>query len=405
MRTYYGVSPWIHTLPASGRPPYRRLRGVQTTDVVIIGGGLTGCAAAYAIAAARLGVIVLERARVGQGSAGRGDGLLLPDPEPAFHEIAKAHGVRLARYAFESWRGGARDAAVLLRRLQVPCSLAPRKVLTTVDRETERWLAREHQARDKAGLPSGWLGAKLGSTAASRDVQAALRVGGAFAFDPYRACLGLAAAAVRRGAAVFEHSGARKIRPMSRGVEVTLEGGIVRASTVVVATGSPTMEFKPLRRHFTRRERYVVVTEPVPAAVRRHLAAGETVVTDRHAPPRWVHRTADHRLVVSGADQAETPFRRREAVIVQRTGQLMYEVLTMYPAISGLRPAYGWDLPYGAARDGLMYAGPHRNYPHHLFALGGPEYSATGAFVGARVLLRALQGRPDKVDAAFAFTR
>ena len=43
----------------------------------------------------------------------------------------------------------------------------------------------------------------------------------------------------------------------------------------------------------------------------------------------------------------------------------------MYPAISGLQPEYGWDASYGETADGLMYIGPHRNYPRHLFALGG----------------------------------
>ena len=393
-------------MPASRRPAYRPLRGERTTDVVIIGAGLTGCATAYACAVAGLGVVVLERARIGHGSAGRGEGLLLPDPEHAFQDVTKAHGVRLARHAFESWRRGAVDAAALLRRLRVPCGLAARKTLTAAGAEAERWLVREHQARDGAGLAAVWLGGKSASTAVHRDVAGALRMGSGFVFDPYRACVGLAAAVVRRGGAVCERSHARKVRPARHGVNVTVDGGgLVRASHVVVATGSPTMEFRPLRRHFKRRERYVVMTELVPAAVRRQLAPAETVIADRHDPPRRVHRTADHRLVVSGADQVETQERHREAVLVQRTGQLMYELLTMYPAISGLQPAYGWHLPYGATRDGLMYAGPHRNYPRHLFALGGPEHSGTGAFVAARVLLRALQDRPDKADAAFAFTR
>ena len=393
-------------MPASRRPASRPLRGEQTTDVVIIGGGLAGCTTAYACAVAGFGVVVLERSRIGQGSAGRGEGLLLPDPEQAFQDVTKVHGVRLARHAFESWRRWALDAAALLRRLRVPCGLAARKTLMVAGAEAERWLVGERKARAGAGTTTTWLGRQPGSTAANRDVAGALRVGSGFAFDPYRACVGLAAAAVRRGGAVFERSHAKRVRPTRHGVDVTVDGGgLVHASRVIVATGSPTMEFSSLRRHFKRRERYVVLTEPVPAAVRRHLAPAENVISDRHDPPRRVYRTADHRLVVSGADQAETPLRQREAVLVQRTGQLMYELLTMYPAISGLQPAYGWDLPYGATRGGLMYAGPHRNYPHHLFALGGPEHSGTGAFVAARVLLRALQDRPDKADAAFAFTR
>ena len=83
----------------------------------------------------------------------------------------------------------------------------------------------------------------------------------------------------------------------------------------------------------------------------------------------------------------------------------MYELLTMYPAISGLKPAYGWEATYGDTVDGLMYIGAHRNYPNHLFALGGSPDSLTGAFLAARIVLRALKGRSEKGDAVFGWTR
>jgi glycine/D-amino acid oxidase-like deaminating enzyme len=92
-------------------------------------------------------------------------------------------------------------------------------------------------------------------------------------------------------------------------------------------------------------------------------------------------------------------------VLVQRTGQLMYELLMMFPDISGLMPEYGWDAISGETADGLMYVGPHRNHPRHLFALGGGSDSVTGAFLAARVLVRALQNASEKDDAVWAFTR
>ena len=90
---------------------------------------------------------------------------------------------------------------------------------------------------------------------------------------------------------------------------------------------------------------------------------------------------------------------------MQRTGQLMYELLTTYPVISGLRPEFGWDVPYGDTTDGLPYIGAHRNYPHHLFALGGNGHSVTDAFLAARLLTRAVLEKPEKNDQVFGWTR
>ena len=83
----------------------------------------------------------------------------------------------------------------------------------------------------------------------------------------------------------------------------------------------------------------------------------------------------------------------------------MYELSRLYPDISGIQPAYGWDAEYGRTNDGLPFLGPHRNYPHHLFAFGDSSGSATGAYLASRILLRSHLGELDEADPHFAFTR
>jgi glycine/D-amino acid oxidase-like deaminating enzyme len=147
------------------------------------------------------------------------------------------------------------------------------------------------------------------------------------------------------------------------------------------------------------------MTEPIPAAIRKQLVDRATILRDTRTPPHRMRWARGDRVVVAGADQDETPAGMRNAVLVQRTGQLMYELLTMYPAISGLKPEYGWEASYGETADGLMYIGAHRNYPHQLFALGGGRDTVTGAFVAARIIGRALQRTPEKGDEVFGFNR
>jgi glycine/D-amino acid oxidase-like deaminating enzyme len=406
MRTRYGVSPWIHEFPSSRRPDFPRFRDdLSAANVVIVGGGLVGCATAYAFATAGLRPIVLEAGRIGHGAAGRGAGLLLPEPGPAFRDVAAEHGVRAARRTFEAWRGGALEAAGLIRRLGIKCGLTPLNLLLAGDRDDEKAVRREQTAREEAGLELASLTHKQIRKAINLDAPAALRVRDAFSLDPYRVCAGLAAAAVKRRAAFFERTPVTKIRHGRKDVEITIGSATIRAATVVIATGTATPVFKPLRRHFKRREMYFALTEPLPAPMRKQLGDPSLTIRDTRVPPRRLRWTPDGRLVLWGGEQAETPARTREAVVVQRTGDLMYGLLTMHPVISGLQPEFGWDASYGPAADGLMYIGPHRNYPHHLFALGRTPDSATGAFLAARLLLRALQGKPEKADAVFGWTR
>lgn len=404
MRTQYGVSPWIDAVPRARRGEHARLRGEHAAEVVIVGGGLTGCATAYACAVAGLNPVLVEADRLGQASAGRGAGLLIPEPGPAFKDVSAAHGLRVSRQIYDSWRRATRDAAALLRRLRIPCGLESCESLTVGFDGDEKALRRECDARQAAGLDARWVTEAQVRKATALSATAGMRLPGAFAFDPYRACLGLAKAAATRGGTFFERSPVTKVRVARTGVEVVVQGGLVRAQTVIVTTGVATAEFKPLRRHFKRRETYMVLTEPLPGGVRRQVGRRDTTFQDMASPRRRVRWTRDGRALVAGADRGETPAHKRDAMRVQRTGQLMYELLVMYPAIAGLRPAYGWESASGVTADGIPYIGPHRNYPRHLFALGGSD-SATGAFLAARLLARAACEAPEKGDEAFGWTR
>jgi glycine/D-amino acid oxidase-like deaminating enzyme len=403
MRTRYGISPWIDTFPRSRRPDHPRLRGEIAAEVAIIGGGLTGCATAYACAVAGLEPVLIEADRLGHGSAGRGAGMLLPEPGPAFRDLTERHGLRKTRRIFEGWRRASLEAAALIRRLGISCGLEAVDHIAVASRDDGKGLRREFEARSAAGLDGKWLMPAMVRKEAALESAGGIRFGGCFTLDPYRACLGLAAAAKSRGGTLFERSRVTKVRAGAKQVEIALDGGLVRARTVIVCTGMATREFKPLRRHFKPREQYFVVTEPVPAAIRKQLAGRDVTISDAASPRHQTRWTRDDRLLVAGAAQDETPVKKREAVLVQRTGQLMYELLMMNPAISGLQPEYGWEGSYGDTVDGLMYIGPHRNYPRHLFGLGGDSLS--GAFLAARVLARAADGEPDRNDEVFGWTR
>lgn len=405
MKIRYDVSPWVHQFPDSRRPAHPRLRGDHTAGLVVIGGGLTGCAVAYACAVAGLRPIVLEADRLAMGSSGRSAGLLLPEPGPSFRDVAAAHGLRATRKMFEAWRRASLDAAALIRRLGIKAGLESRHSVAVAIGGDEKRLRREFDARAEASLDAHWLNTRQVRPLARLDTSAALRLEDAFSFDPYRVALGLATAASKRGATFYEHTAVTKVRWTRKHAQLVLNGATIRADRVIVATGIATPEFKPLRRHLKRRHRYFVLTEPVAAPVRRQIFGPEITLRDSAAPHHRVRWAPDHRLLVAGADQDEIPARLREKTLVQRTGQLMYELLTMYPMISGLMPEYGWDLTYGETTDGVMYIGAHRNYPHHLFALGGGADSVTGSFLAARILARAAVDASSKDDDVFGWMR
>ncbi len=83
----------------------------------------------------------------------------------------------------------------------------------------------------------------------------------------------------------------------------------------------------------------------------------------------------------------------------------MYELSVLYPDISGIQPAYGWSSDYARTEDGLPYVGPHRNFPHQLFAFGDSSHGVTGAYLASRILLRHCVNELDPADEVFGFHR
>jgi glycine/D-amino acid oxidase-like deaminating enzyme len=123
---------------------------------------------------------------------------------------------------------------------------------------------------------------------------------------------------------------------------------------------------------------------------------------DPHRLVRWLPE--DRAMVVGGRQQAVAE-RLRERALVQRTGQLMYELSLLYPAISGLQPEWSWDAVDYETADGLPLVGPHRNFPRHLFALTPARHGAGLSWAAARLLLRLYQQEGNRGDDAFAFPR
>jgi glycine/D-amino acid oxidase-like deaminating enzyme len=188
-------------------------------------------------------------------------------------------------------------------------------------------------------------------------------------------------------------------------VEITTETGSITADAVLIATGALPDDVRALRRHFAPVLSYAAVTQPLPAAVRRETGRRAAALRDTHVPPHIVRWLKDDRVLVSGADRLWIAGRAREKLLVPQVSELMYELTTLYPAISGLQAEWGWDVDSYGSPDGLPVVGPHRNFPRHLFALGHGRHGAAVAWLAARVLLRAFTRQPAKGDEMFGFAR
>ncbi len=103
-----------------------------------------------------------------------------------------------------------------------------------------------------------------------------------------------------------------RVRPRRRTVEIRTDGGTVTASKVVIASGFPTDDFKPLHRRFARCDSYIVMTAELPAGVRREMTPPGVILRDTASPDHWLHWVGNS-VLFSGADQATRARPRKRA--------------------------------------------------------------------------------------------
>ena len=148
----YGQSIWLDQFP---NPSVRRSLSSAVRyeiPIAIVGGGLTGCATAYALAAAGHRVALFEADRLAGGATALAAGLLLAIPGVDYLPLEKTHGRKAARALWQDTRRAALDAQATLRRLNIKCGLRPADAITVARTDAEaKALKRELAAARKPG--------------------------------------------------------------------------------------------------------------------------------------------------------------------------------------------------------------------------------------------------------------
>jgi glycine/D-amino acid oxidase-like deaminating enzyme len=386
-----------------------QLAGDYDVDVVIVGGGITGCTCAYLFARSGLDVALVEAGEIGRGSTIASSALLMQEPDVDFAVLSARYGTPAAE---RIWKRSRQAVRALLRTLHdIDAGFVVDKVPSIYfsrDGEAATELQRELELRHRAGLGGRWLSpSALEAHIGFAGTGGILTTGNAV-LDPYQACLALARAAGGEGARIFRRSKVVRVRQEGdrrhRAVRVELERGNIRARHVVIATGYATAEFKPLAGRFRMFNTFVVATERLTARQRRATGFGKLMLWDTERPYHYMRWTPDGRLMFGGHDR-QASSKPTGGVARATTSALLDDLGTMFPALRGVGADYAWHGLFATTPDGLPYIGAHRRYPHHLFAMGYGGNGITFGYLAAQVLARALHGRSQPDDALFGFNR
>jgi glycine oxidase len=212
---------------------------MRNADAVVVGGGVIGCAIAWALAREGLAVVLVERDRIGAHASGAAAGMLAPLAESEGEGALYRAGLA-ALELFPAFAAEARELSGI-----DPQFVASGVLRVAGARESDALAAR---ARSLAGLGVEWLSpdeARKREPRLAPDLRGALWSPREGHVDPALLTRALGAAAARRGARFEVGADAvGLLREGDRVCGVRLRGGVVEAAEVVLCTGAWTRSFE-----------------------------------------------------------------------------------------------------------------------------------------------------------------
>jgi gamma-glutamylputrescine oxidase len=373
------MSTTSYWLAESAEPlPVRDLDG--TADVAVVGGGITGCACALALAEAGKRVRLFEAREIAGGASGRNGGFALRGGAAPYPVLAESIGEEATAALWRWTEEELRELVALAGDAFRPTG----SLRLAVDEEERDELWEEYEALAAAGFAADWR-EELPAPLAGR-YPAALFHPPDGVLQPARLVRRLARRAAEAGVEIHEHSRVTSVDE-------------VGARTVVVATdGYPSGLLGELEGLIVPTRGQVIATEPIAELL------FEVPHYGRHGFDYW-HQRLDGRIVAGGFRDVslDTEFTAEEVTtpVVQGALERFVEEHVGRP----VRVDYRWAGIFGMVFDFVPVVG---RVPGHedLWMAGG--YSGHGnvlGFASGRLVARAILGADDPKLEHFAPAR
>jgi len=305
-----------------------------SVDLAIIGGGFTGLSAALEAARRGARVALFERASIGHGGSGRNVGLVnaglwLP-PEDVVREMGDAAGRRL----MDTLSAAPARVWALIEREGIDCEATPNGTLHLAHSSAG---FRDLVERHRQGRATGWPIEILDAAETTRRTGSIAFHGALFdpragTIQPLSYARGLAGAAIRAGAALYEKSHVALVRREGDRWLLTVNGNRVRAKHLLLATNAYfegiDMGYRP---EIVAVSYFQLATAPMPEKLRGNILAGGEGCWDTAMVMSSFRTDKAGRMIIGGIGNLEGPGRPVHAAWARRKLRAVYPMLADLP--------------------------------------------------------------------------
>jgi glycine/D-amino acid oxidase-like deaminating enzyme len=375
------------------------LSGSINVDVVVIGAGYTGLAAAYHLKTADpgLSVAVLESQTAGFGASGRNAGFVMTLFGASVGLMKSLHGGDKVRAAHDFMVDSIAGLEAMLAEHAIDCDYERTGFLkvATAPRYVSR-IQDEIELLSKLGIGGyRWLDAdELAARVRSPTFLGGCLEPGCGLLNPRKWVDALRRLATAKGAQLFEGSRVTTVDRVNGRFRIATERGTVTAEKVVFATNGythliPGMASKQLPA-FT----FIIVTEPLSPEQRAAIGwAGREGIEDGRNFMHFFRLTPDNRLLVGGGP-GFIPFagNMQNDSYPKAWEHLERFIGETFPALRGIRITHRWGGAFSVTSDSTPQIGTLHDGAA-VYSIGCTGHGVAMTHMNGRIIRDLVLGR------------
>jgi glycine/D-amino acid oxidase-like deaminating enzyme len=332
-------------------------------DLVIVGSGYTGLAAAIEAAKGGMSVLVLDRGPIGAGCSTRNGGQLSSSIKPELAKLTARHGETVARRIRDEGYAALSHAQALIAAHDIDCDWRQTgRYLAAHSPKQFDGLAKWAEARQQAGeppitlIPRDQQLQELGSERYHGGAVSPLFGG----VHPAKLHAGLLRVAESLGVTVQGNREVTAIQLDGAGFAVRAGTSTVAARKVLIATNGYSGPLSPwLQRRVIPIGSYMLATAPLPPALAASLIPKGRMVVDTRRVVIYFRLSPDGQRLIFGGRAA-----LMEADPMRSLPRLYQMMLEVFPQLAGTKVSHAWngfvaytfdELPHIGVQDGVQY--------------------------------------------------
>lgn len=359
------------------------------TEVIIVGGGVTGAICSYYLSKNNISAVILEKGRIAHGSTSITTSLLQYELDKSFGKLSKILPLKDIVKAYKLGVKALDELHKFIDEQGNRCDYEKRNTLLYTDKKLDiKEIEEEFKFRQDNNFNVKLI--KEENNPYSFTLKAGILCENAGAeLDPYKYTHQLLDISTKLGLRVYENTEVVKVNYLQDFVEVeTLYGKKVRGKKIVVATGYNTSLFTD-RNFATKSTSFNIATKPV-----KNFEGWKdrSLIRDNGDPYTYIRTTKDGRIIIGGEDVQFIPDINNEKLAEEKYSILEQKLKFMFKEIDNIEIEYRYCGCFASTTDNLGFIGPDPVHKNLWYCLG---YGANGilfAILGGMMLSKLYKG-------------